>query len=351
MSDQAVVARPAGSPLVAVAGIERAARELAGVAHHTPLLPAPALLALAGADAAAELRLKCENLQAAGAFKIRGAYTAIARLSPEERAQGVIAYSSGNHAQGVALAAQLFGVRAVVVMPTTAPGIKVAGARGFGAEVVFEGTTSLQRQQRAEAIAAEQGLTIIPAFDHPDIIAGQGTVGLEILADWPAVEAILVPIGGGGLIAGVAAYVKQTRPDVRVIGVEPRTADAMRRSLDAGEPVTIEPPRTIADGLMPVRPGDLTFAHVRAWVDDVVVVDDDAIRRATRLLLTSAKLVVEFSGAATVAALLAGVAPTRGLRTAAVLSGGNLDPQLLGQLVAAPDTPGGTAGTPVPVAG
>jgi threonine dehydratase len=303
--------------------IERAARALAGVAVRTPLLGAPWVATVTGA---AEVRLKCENLQSAGAFKIRGAYTAVARLSEEARGRGVIAYSSGNHAQGVALAARLFGVRCVVVMPTTAPEVKLSGARRLGAEVVLEGTTSVHRQQRAEAIAAEQQLTIIPAFDNRDVIAGQGTVGLEILAEWPDVELIVVPIGGGGLISGVAAYVRQTSPGVRIIGVEPVTADAMKRSLAAGHPVTIEPARTIADGLMPVRPGDLTFAHAAAFVDDVVRVDDDAILDATRRLMADGKLVVEFSGAATVAALLSGAVPTRGVRVAAVLSGGNLDP-------------------------
>jgi threonine ammonia-lyase medium form len=312
----------AGNALVSAPDIERAHRDLQGIAVRTPLLPAQWLADAVGA----EVRLKCENLQAAGAFKIRGAYTAVSRLDAAVRQRGVIAYSSGNHAQGVALAARLFGVRAVVVMPTTAPAVKVEGARRLGAEVVLEGTTSLHRQQRAESIAAGQGLSIIPAFDHLDIIAGQGTVGLEILQDWPDVEAIVVPIGGGGLISGVAAWVKQTRPDVRVIGVEPHTADAMYRSLEAGAPVTIEPARTIADGLMPVRPGDLTFAHARAYVDEIVRVDDDAIMDATRRLLWSSKLVVEFSGAATVAALLSGLVDAPGARVAAILSGGNLDP-------------------------
>jgi threonine dehydratase len=316
--------------LVQAADIERALRELAGVAVRTPLLPAAWLGDLAGA----EVRLKCENLQAAGAFKIRGAFTAIARLDSAARAQGVIAYSSGNHAQGVALAARLFGVRAVVVMPTTAPAVKIEGARRLGAEVVLEGTTSLHRQQRAESIAADQGLTVIPAFDHRDIIAGQGTVAIEILADWPEVQVIVVPIGGGGLISGIAAYVKQTRPDVRVIGVEPVTADAMKLSLAAGHPVTIEPARTIADGLMPVRPGDITFAHTRACVDDIVLVNDDAIIEATRSLMAYSKLIVEFSGAATAAAVMTGAIATRGARIAVVLSGGNLDPQRALELLA-----------------
>jgi threonine dehydratase len=193
--------------------------------------------------------------------------------------------------------------------------------------VVMEGTTSLHRQKRAEEIAAEEGLTIIPAFDHRDVVAGQGTVGVEILADWPEVDTIVVPIGGGGLISGIAAYVKQRRPGVRIVGVEPVTAEAMKLSLEAGYPVTIEPARTIADGLMPVRPGDITFAHAREYVDDVVVVDDDAILDATRRLLADSKLVVEFSGAATVAALMAGAVEVKGSRVAAVLSGGNLDPR------------------------
>lgn len=309
--------------LVEVADIERAARLLDGVIVRTPLLAAPWL----SDELGAEVRLKCENLQRAGAFKIRGAYTALVRLSPTRRAAGVIAYSSGNHAQGVALAARLLGVRAVVVMPTTAPAVKREGARRLGAEIVLEGTTSVERQRRAETIAAEQGLTIIPAFDHADVIAGQGTVGLEILQDWAAVDVVLVPIGGGGLISGVAAWLRRAAPHVRVIGVEPEAADAMRQSLAAGAPVTIDAAATIADGLMPVRPGALTFAHARAFVDDVVRVSDAAILDATRRLIVDGRLVVEFSGAATVAALLSRAYDPRGARVAAVLSGGNIDVQ------------------------
>ena len=308
--------------LVSAASIEAAARTLANVVVRTPLLPADWLTERTGAM----VRLKCESLQRAGAFKIRGAYTMIARLPETARRRGVIAYSSGNHAQGVALAAKLFGVRAVVVMPTTAPEIKRSGAKRLGAEVVSEGTTSIERQRRAESIAAEQGLTIIPAFDHPDIIAGQGTVGLEILEEAPDVDAILVPIGGGGLVSGVAAWVARRRPGCLVIGVEPVAADAMARSLEAGEPVTIEPKPTIADGLMPVRPGDLTFEHTRALVDRVVRVEDAAIEQAARLLLRESKLLVEPSGAATTAALLAGAYDARGARIAVVVSGGNVDP-------------------------
>jgi threo-3-hydroxy-L-aspartate ammonia-lyase len=314
--------------LVSETDILAAAERLAGVVVRTPLLRAHWLEERAGA----EIRLKCENVQRAGSFKVRGAYNALARLTPAERARGVIAYSSGNHAQGVALAAKLFGVPAVVVMPTTAPAVKRDGAGRLGAEIVLEGTTSTERQRRAEAIAAERGLHIIPAFDHADIIAGQGTVGVEMLEDWPAVEAVLVPIGGGGLISGVAAWIKARRPDCAVIGVEPECADAMARSLAAGEPVTIEPRPTVADGLMPVRPGDLTFAHVRAFVDEIVRVPDQAIERATRELARSGKLVVEFSGAATLAALRAGLWRPAGRRTAVILSGGNIEPARLAAL-------------------
>ena len=308
--------------LVGRDSIAAAARTLEGVVVTTPLVSAPWL----SEELGAEIRLKCENLQRAGAFKIRGAYTALARQPDAARARGVIAYSSGNHAQGVALAARLFGVRAVVVMPTTAPAVKVEGARRLGAEVILEGTTSLERQKRAEAEAAERGLTIVPAFDDRDIIAGQGTVGREILAQWPEVETVLVPIGGGGLISGVAAWLRSERPSCRVIGVEPENADAMARSIAAGAPVTITPKPTIVDGLMPVRPGDITFAHVRDLVHDIILVTDEEIAAATARLLGTGKLVVEFSGAATVAALLSGRFEPDGRRTVAVLSGGNLDP-------------------------
>jgi threonine dehydratase len=306
---------------VSVNDIAAAADALADVIVRTPLLPAPWL----AGRVRGETRLKCENLQRAGAFKIRGAYTMVARLPAEARERGVIAFSSGNHAQGVALAAKLFDVPCVVVMPTTAPAVKVEGAKALGAEVILEGTTSIQRQRRAEQESATRGLAIIPAFDHTDIIAGQGTVGAEILEDWQQVEQILVPIGGGGLVSGIAAWVKARRSDVAVIGVEPETANAMALSVAAGEPVTIEPAKTIADGLMPVRPGDLTFAHCRDLVDDIVLVSDEQILEATRLLLSRAKLMVEFSGAATLAALLSGHVD-QDRRTAVVLSGGNLDP-------------------------
>ncbi|HEY0809400.1 MAG TPA: threonine/serine dehydratase [Longimicrobiales bacterium] len=309
--------------------IERAATSIRGVAARTPLVEAHWLSDKLGY----EVRLKCENLQRAGAFKIRGAYTAIARLPESERKRGVITYSSGNHGQAVALAARIFGIKAVVVMPTTAPPIKVSGAKKLGAEVVLEGTTSTERHARAMQLAQAHGYVVIPPFDDPDIIAGQGTVALEILQDLPGTQAVLVPIGGGGLLSGVAAYIKQTQPNCQVIGVEPEVADAMYQSRKAGEPVTIKAQPTIADGLMPVRPGDLTYAHASQFVDEIVRVPDDAIINATRELIQNAKLIVEFSGAATVAALLAHAwQPAQG-PVVAILSGGNLDPSRMRELV------------------
>lgn len=315
--------------LVSVESVRDAARGLRGVAVRTPLLPAPWLAEAAGG----EVRLKCESFQPIGAFKLRGAYTMIARLSPAERGRGVVTYSSGNHAQAVAFAAREFGIDAVIVMPEDAPRVKVEGTRRLGAEVIEEGRTSEQRRRRAEAVQAERGLVMVPPFDHPDIIAGQGTVGLEIVEDWPDVETVLVPIGGGGLISGVAALIKRERPEIRIVGVEPADAPTLLRSIEAGEITTLEGTRSIADGLIPVRPGPLTFAHVRDLVDDLVLVEDGAIRRAAALLLFRGKLLVEYSGAATVAALLGGAGA--GGRVAAVVSGGNIDPARLPELIAA----------------
>lgn len=314
--------------LVTIDDIEAAALRIRGVAVRTPLLPFAEL----SDETGGEVRLKCESLQRAGSFKIRGAYNFVAQLSREEMERGIITYSSGNHAQAVALAAREKGVRAVVVMPLTAPGVKVEGARRLGAEVIFEGTTSLERKARAEAIAEEEGLAMVPPFDDPRIIAGQGTVGLEIAQEWPEVDLVLAPIGGGGLASGTAAALKGLLPHVRVVGVEPEGAGCMRAALDAGEPVTLPTTRTIADGLAPVRVGSLTFLHGRELLDDVVLVTDDAIRKATAVLLSRRKLVVEYSGAATLGALMAGAVDTRGLKVAVVLSGGNLDPSLLEDL-------------------
>ena len=314
-----------GEGLVGLTEVESAARRLAGIAVPTPLLPADAVSEMAGAN----VRLKCESLQRAGSFKIRGAYNFVSQLSDEQVASGIITYSSGNHAQAVALSGKLRGVRVVVVMPTTAPKVKRDGAEGLGAEVIYEGTTSLERRAKAEEVAEEEGLVIVPPFDHRHIIAGQGTVGLEIAREWPDVDLVLAPIGGGGLASGVAASVKRLLPAAKVIGVEPVGAASMRKALDEERPVVIDKIDTIADGLAPVMVGELTYEHAYNLIDDVVTVSDEAIREVTALLVGKQKLIVEFSGAAATAALLSKVVDVADARVAVIISGGNLDPTLL----------------------
>lgn len=312
--------------MITLQQIQEAAQRVRPIARITPLLDVSTL-------AGFPLLLKCESLQPGGAFKIRGAYNMLAQLTPEQRRRGVITYSSGNHGQAMALAARELGAPAVVVMPTTAPKIKVDGARGFGAEIIFAGTTSADRKHRAEEEAAGRGLTMVPPFDHEWIIAGQGSLGLEILEQRSDVGVIFVPVGGGGLLAGVSAAVKQIQPAVRVIGVEPTGAAAMKMSLEAGEPVTLSKTETIADGLMPVRPGDLTFAHAQQYVDEVITVDDAEIIDAVLWLFTKAKIVAEPSGAATVAAALARRVNSEG-PAVAIVSGGNISLEKLEELSA-----------------
>ena len=308
------------SDLVSLSAIRLAAEALQSVAVRTPLLRANAL----SDDLGASIYLKPEMLQRGGAFKFRGAYSFVAGLSVVERARGVIAPSSGNHAQAVALAARLFGVKATVVMPTTVTDAKRVGAERLGARVVLAGTTTKDRMDRAVELVEAEGATLVPPFDDVRIIAGQGTVGLEIVADLPDVSTVLVPVGGGGLSAGVAAAIKQLKPDVQVIGVEPATAAKLTAARAAGEPVTLPSTHSIADGLMSIRIGTIPFAHHEAFLDDVVTVDDAAIIDAMRHLLDRAKLVAEPSGAITVAALLDGRITPRG-ETVAILSGGNIE--------------------------
>ena len=310
--------------MITLAEIRESAERVRSIARVTPLVDVSNV-------AGRPLLLKCESMQPGGAFKIRGAYNMVARLTPEQRRRGVVTYSSGNHGQAMALAARELGAPAVVVMPTTAPQIKVDGARAFGAEVIFAGTTSAERKERAEREAAARGLTMVPPFDHEWIIAGQGTLGLEILEQCPDVDTIAVPVGGGGLLAGVAAAVKQCKPSVRVIGVEPTGAAAMKASLDAGHAVTLPKTASIADGLMPVRPGDLTFEHAQKFVDQVVTVDDDDIVDAVLWLFTKVKIVAEPSGAATVAAVLTKKLDAAG-PIVAIVSGGNISLETLEEL-------------------
>ncbi len=318
-----------GEGLVGLPEIESAARRLAGIAIPTPLIYADSI----SETVDAQVRIKCECLQRGGSFKIRGAHNFVSQLSDEQVAAGLVTYSSGNHAQAVALAGQIREVRVVTVMPTTTPKVKRDGVERLGAEIVFEGTTSVERKARAEAIAKKEGLAIVPPFDHRHIIAGQGTVGLEIAREWPDVDVVLVPIGGGGLASGVAAAVKRLVPKAKVIGVEPEGAASMRLALDSGSPTLLGEVDTIADGLMPVIAGQLTFEHARDLMDDVVTVSDDAIRSATSLLIERQKVIVEYSGAATTAAILSGAVSVESLRVAAVVSGGNLDPAILAELI------------------
>ena len=317
-----------GAPVLPLGALRSAARGLEGVAVQTPLLPVPALTDRLGVP----VLVKCEHLQPVGAFKIRGAYTAVSRIPFEQRTRGVITYSSGNHGQAVALAARLLGTSAVVVMPERAPAIKVAGVTRQGAEVVFAGSSSADRYQRARALAEERGLAMVPPYENLDVIAGQGTCGLEILDVLPDVETILVPVGGGGLIAGIAAAVAAVKPSVRVIGVEAAGAPKLARALEVGRPVTLELAKSLADGLLPLSIGSLPFAIMSGVVREAVQVSEDEIVSAVRFLYAELQLTAEPSGAVTTAALLTGrVRPTG--PTVAVVSGGNVDPEVFQRLV------------------
>jgi threonine dehydratase len=308
--------------------IERAAKLIEGVAVRTPMEEARWLSQLTGHA----VMLKCENLQRTGSFKIRGAYTRMFHLSEEERARGVVAASAGNHAQGVALAAQFLGIKATVFMPEGAPIIKEKATRGYGAEVVFHGQYLEDSLAAARAFEEETGAVLIHPFDNPLIVAGQGTAGLEILEQAPEVETVVVPCGGGGVLAGIALAVKAKKPGVTVIGVQAEGAAAYPASLEAGQPVPLRSMTTMADGIAVGLPGDVTFAAVRDHVDEILTVSEASLSRAVLATLERAKLVVEPAGAAAVAAILDD--PERfSSPTVAVLSGGNIDPLLLGKVI------------------
>ncbi len=302
------------------ARVQAAADRLRGQAHHTQVATSRTLNARVGA----EVFLKCENLQRAGAFKFRGAFNAISQLAEAERARGVITYSSGNHAQAVALACRLLGAQAYVVMPDNAPAIKRAATEGYGARVIPYDPDTGDRKAIAEAFAAEHGPTIVPPYDHIEIVAGQGTAALELFEDVGALDALLVPCGGGGLLSGSAVVAKGVSLACRVIGVEPAVADDATRSFYSGVLHTVHNPPTIADGTRTPSLGEVTFPLVLQHVDDMVTVSEAAIVDAVRFLFYRTKLVVEPSGALGVAALLSGVAPVSG-RVGVILSGGNID--------------------------
>jgi threonine dehydratase len=324
--------------MVTLDDIRSARQHLHGVSIHTPLIQCPH--AAIPPSSQSQLWFKPESLQPMGAFKLRGAYNKIFSLSPEERRRGVITYSSGNHAQGVAYAAKLLGVKSVIVMPGTAPKIKIQSTAKYGAEIVLVGPSSSERQVKAEALAREHGYVIVPPYDDEKIIAGQGTTGLEIVSDMPEVGCVLVPVGGGGLISGTATALKLSRPGIKVVGVEPELAADAQASLRSGKIVEYtgeQVARTMADGLRTQRVGALPFELMRRYVDDIVTVTEAEIREAMRSLALKAKLVAEPSGAVTFAAFLFhGDKLPKAEQTVAVISGGNVAPELLAEVLSEP---------------
>lgn len=317
-------------PRLTLDDVRDAADRLKGVAHRTPVLRSRHLDKIVGA----EVHLKCENFQRIGAFKFRGAYNAASRLAPEQLARGIAAYSSGNHAQAVALAARELGSTAVILMPEDAPRSKVDATLGYGAEIVTYDRYTGDRSALGNALAAERGLTLIPPYEHLHVIAGQGTAALELVEETGELGALVVPVGGGGLIAGSATALKGLYGGIRVIGVEPAAGDDTRRSLAAGRRITVPVPHTIADGQAIQTPGELTFSVNRRLVDEIALVSDDQIRDAMRLAFERLKIVVEPSGASALAALIAGRVGRLPRRVGVIVSGGNIDTQRFAELCA-----------------
>jgi threonine dehydratase len=314
---------------VTIADIWEAYKLLKPRLHHTPLAPSRTLREITGAD----IYLKAENMQRSGSFKVRGASYKISRLGKDEYSRGVIAASAGNHAQGVAIAAAQYDISCTIVMPETAPLAKVTATQGYGAEVVLHGFTYDDAYQYCLELQQETGATFIHAFDDPDIIAGQGTLGLEMLSDLPDADALIVPIGGGGLIAGITIAARALRPNIKIIGVQAEGAASCRASLDAGELRTLPSIMTIADGIAVKRLGTLTFPIIQNLVDDVVIVNDEEIIGAVLLLMERSKMLVEGAGAAGVAAMLSGAVKLDGKRVLVPLTGGNIDINLVGRFI------------------
>ena len=312
-------------------GVLRAVERLAGVAHHTPVLTSRSLDEVTGNT----VFLKCENFQRMGAFKFRGAYNAISRLSPEAAARGVITFSSGNHAQAVALAGRLLGIKTIVVMPSDAPSVKLAATKKYGANVVTYDRSTMKRESLTDQLIAEHGYTLVPPFNHPDVIAGQGTAARELIDEVFSLDALLVPCGGGGLLSGCAVYARHALPKCLIIGVEPESADDAARSFHSGSLQTVHNPQTIADGLRTESLGSLTFPAIRKNVDDMVTVCDRDIIETMYYLWTRMKIVVEPSGATALAPLFKRQLPLAGKRVGVVLSGGNVDVRQAGELFAA----------------
>ena len=320
------------APAITFEDVLAARRRLAGVANVTPVVTSRTLDAAAGR----RLFLKCESFQRGGAFKFRGAYNKIAGLPEETRRRGVVAFSSGNHAQGVALAARLLGAPATIVMPADAPPVKLAATRGYGAEVVLYDRLGEDRDEVARRLVEERGLALVPPYDDPAIMAGQGTAALELLEAVPDLDALVTPVSGGGLMAGSATSARALRPSIRIFGVEPEDANDTFLSLAAGERVAIAHPSTVADGLRQRTPGALTFPILKRELEGVLLVSEAAILDAVRFLFLRMKLVVEPSGAVGVAAARSGLLPEGAGRVGVIVSGGNLDPGLLARLWPAP---------------
>jgi threonine dehydratase len=303
------------------ADVESAHARLQGVAHRTPVMTSQTADALTGA----RLFFKCENFQRMGAFKFRGAYNALAQFNPEQRRLGVCAFSSGNHAQGIALSARLLGIPAAIVMPQDSPAVKMAATRGYGAEVIVYDRYTEDREAIGRKLAQERGMTLIPPYDHADVMAGQGTAAKELFEDAGSLDLLLVCLGGGGLISGCAVAARQLSPACRVIGVEPEAGNDAQQSKRSGRIVRIDTPRTIADGAQTQFLGQLTFPVIQALVDDIVTVSDAQLIDAMRFAASRMKMVVEPTGALAMAAALQGAVDLRGKRVGVIISGGNVD--------------------------
>ncbi|MEW2314499.1 threo-3-hydroxy-L-aspartate ammonia-lyase [Streptomyces bauhiniae] len=317
-------------PHLTLDDVRAAAARLKGVAHRTPVLTSRTLNARVGA----EVFIKCENFQRVGAFKFRGAYNAAAQLPPDQLAKGIAAFSSGNHAQAVALAARELGTTAVILMPEDAPRSKMEATLGYGAEIVTYDRYTEERAALGEGLARDRGLALIPPYDHLDVIAGQGTAALELLEETGELDALVVPVGGGGLIAGSAVAAKSLYPAVRMIGVEPEAGDDTKRSLESGERVTIPVPRSIADGQVLPSPGEITFALNQRLVDAIALVSDEEIVEAMRFAFERLRIVLEPSGATPLAALLSGRVENLPPRVGVIASGGNIDTRRFAELTA-----------------
>jgi threonine dehydratase len=314
---------------ISIDDVRKAAERLDRVANRTPVVTSRTVDGQIGAS----VFFKCENLQRGGAFKFRGAYNRLSVLSEHERRRGVVAFSSGNHAQGVALAARVLGIQATIVMPTDAPKSKVAATRGYGAEIVHYDRLTEDREAIAGRLAHARGLTLVPPYDHPLIMAGQGTAALELVDEVGTLDWLLAPIGGGGLLSGCTIAATATLPKLKVVGVETETSNDWVLSLKAGQPVRIPPPETIADGIRTQQPGSLTFPIIQRLAHSVTTVTDDEVKQALRFVLLRMKLLVEPTAAVPVALLLSGRLDVKGQRVGVILSGGNADPELIAEVL------------------